>query len=63
MVLDRIIELEDKVIRSKRRLPRVLKLNYQSYVSLVKEIETTQYLSEIHGMIIQIIPTNRIIVE
>jgi len=63
MVLDRIIELEDKVIRSKRRLPRVLKLNYQSYVSLVKEIEATQYLSEIHGMIIQIIPTNRIIVE
>lgn len=63
MVLDRIIELEDKVIRSKKRLPRVLKINYQSYVSLIKELETNQYLSEIHGMAIQIIPLNRIIVE
>lgn len=63
MILDRIIELEDKIIRSKRRLPKVIKMNYQSYVCLTKEIETNQYLSEIHGMVIEIIPTNRIIVE
>jgi len=63
MILDRIIELENKVIKNKKRLPSIVRLNYQSYVCLTKEIDANLYLSEIHGMCIEIQPIKNIIVE
>lgn len=63
MVLDTIIELENKIIKSKRRLPKVIKLNYFNYCLLIRETENTYFMNSIHGIPIKIIPTNKIVVE
>lgn len=63
MVLEQIIELENKLIKSKNRLPRKIKMNYSDYCKLVKEIEVSYFLNSLHSIPIEIIPTNRIILE
>lgn len=63
MVLDKIIELENKVIKTKKRLPRVIKLNYFNYCLLIRETENNYFMNSIHGIPIKILPINKIIVE
>lgn len=63
MILERIIELENKFINSKKRLPKVIKLNYSNYCALIRELETSYFLKQLHGIDIKIIPVNKVIVE
>lgn len=62
-MLDILIDMEDKFINNKRRIPNTIKMNYQHYLKLVKELESNYFLNCIHGMEIQIIPTSKIIIE
>lgn len=63
MILDTIIDLENKLIKSKRRLPKIIKLNYANYCALIREIESSHFLSHLHGIPIKVLPVNRVIVE
>jgi|JI10StandDraft_1071094.scaffolds.fasta_scaffold466860_2 hypothetical protein len=63
MILDQIIELENKLIKAKNRLPKKIKISYSDYCKLVKEIEASYFLNSLHNIPIEIIPTNRIILE
>ena len=63
MILDKIIEQENKVIKSKGRLPRSIKMNYYNYCLLIREIESNYFLNKLHNIPIHILPINKIIVE
>lgn len=62
-MLEVIIEMEDRFINSKRRLPKVIKMNYQTYCKLIREMETNRFLNTIHGIKIMILPINKIVIE
>lgn len=54
MVLDRIIEMELKLLKQARVPTRVF-MSLASFNLLVKELEVTRYLTCIHNMQIEII--------
>lgn len=62
-MIDLLMDMEDKFINSKRKIPSLVKMNYQQYIKLVKELDSNYFLNCIHGMQIQIVLTNKIIIE
>ena len=63
MILDTIIELENKFIKKYKKPPAILKLNYMHYCALMKELDESYFLDKFHNMKLQIIESNKIEVE
>jgi hypothetical protein len=61
-VLDIIIEKEN-VLLEKNKTPKRIKLNYKFYIKLIKEIEGTKFMSEFHGMPLELVKEKILIVE
>lgn len=61
MILDTIILLEDNFVKKNKKPPEILKINYSNYCALIKEIENDYYLNSFHGMKIEIIKDNKIV--
>jgi len=54
MVLDRIIEMELDFLK-KRRIPTTVFMNYNTYDTLIKELEVDRMFHIIHNMQIEIV--------
>lgn len=54
MVLDRIIEMELDFLK-KRRIPTRVFMNYNTYDTLIKELEVDRMFHIIHNMQIEIV--------
>jgi len=58
-VLDKIIQLENEFLE-KNKIPTIMYIGYRLFISLTKEVESSYFMDNFHGMKVSIVPKDSI---